>query len=253
MTRINFTGRRRITRKLVDLQLRSTDGPPRLDLVRLDLSDLGLPEEAPIVVEAYRRANYTRLDAGTVGELDLPRGEPLPEFESATEPLFRIKVVGAGEDEGKLLAVADQLRAHVPDEEDEGPQASLLSVAPNDLGQRLWKLDLTDDHPQILVNNRIADWKGFASTPEFHAFVLPEVLRQITQWVIEGMDEDIDDEETPRAMWMRLMADTLGRDPHDARDMDSTDLDSWMDNTVDEFCSRHALLERYEETSEVGE
>lgn len=252
MTRINFTGRRRITRKLVDLQLTSTDGTPRLNLVRLDLADLGLPEDAPVVVEAYRRSNYTRLDAGTVGALDLPRNEPLPEFESATEPLFRIKVVGAGEEEGKLLAVADQLRAHVPDEE-EGPQASLLSVAPNDLGQRLWKLDLTDDNPQILVNNRIADWKGFASTPEFQAFVLPEVLRQVTQWVIEGLDEDIDDEETPRAMWMRLMADTLGRDPRDTRDMDPTDVDFWIDTTVNEFCSRHAFLERYEETSEVGE
>lgn len=252
MKRINFTGRQRITRDCIDLQLRSSDGPPRLDLVRLNLSELNLPEAAPVVVEAYRRANYTRLDAGTVGELDLPRDVPLNEFGSATEPLFRVKVVGEGEQEGMLLAVADRLRAYLPDEE-EGPKASLLSVAPYDLGQRLWKLDLTDDEPQILVNKRVTDWKGFASTPEFHAFVLPEVLHQVAQWVINALEEDIDDEETPRAMWARFMTDELDRDPRDALDMDPGDRDFWVDTTVDEFCAHHTLFERYEEAREVGD
>jgi hypothetical protein len=129
----------------------------------------------------------------------------------------------------------------------------LLSVAPKDLGQRLWKLDLSDDDPQILVNSAIGDWKGFASTPHFAAFVLPEAFGQILEWVIAGLNDDDDEAESPRWMWTRFIADELGRDPSEASELDPVDMDLWIDMTVDEFCDRHRLLDRYDEAQEGGQ
>ena len=67
----NYTGRSRITRKMVRLELsEDSSGPPTFDL-ELDLQELALPEDARIWIEAYHRQSYMRFDWGTVSE---PKG-----------------------------------------------------------------------------------------------------------------------------------------------------------------------------------
>lgn len=240
MKRINFTGRKRITKRRVQFRVRDVDEDPHLDVLKLDLDNLGLPEKSPVFVEAYRRSKYDRIHAGTVQELDLPTGYPLLAFESIEEPLFRVKVIGTGDDSGKLLAVADQLR---PAKEDEGPQQSLLSIACARLGQRLWKLDVADDDPQLLVNVDVGDWKEFAATPMFRSLVLPEAFRQVVDWVLEDLDEMPDDDATtPRALWVSFLAD-MDCDPREIDASDSDERDIYIENVMTRFCQDHRFLD----------
>jgi len=249
MIRLNYTGRKRIAQDRVKLRVRQVDGAPVLDVVQIDLQNLGLPGSATLLVEAYRRSRYIRCPAGTVASPTLPSGVTLGEFEAAESPLFRVKVVSPEGDAGKLLAVADQLRPVI---EDEGPQASLLSVAPAELGQQLWRLDLSDDHPQLLVNRAIGDWRNFAAMPLFSALILPEALRQVIEWVVQE-PSDLDEEDTPRAQWVRFLADALGYDPREADLSESEEKKTFINDAVRQFCSQHRFLDSVAPELEGGE
>jgi hypothetical protein len=247
MTRLNFTGRVLIRRSKVRLRLRTVGGEPVFDVLHLDLQDLTLPAAGEVIVEAYGRSKFTRFSAGTVGSIDLLSGQPLTEFEAVESPLFRVKVVGVGEHSGKLLAVADQLRAK---REDEGPQSSLLSIAGAQLGQCLWELDFRDDDPQLLVNSSIGDWKNFAASPMFAALVLPEVLTQVIRWAVGDLGAVGEGDETPRALWVSFITDGLGTDPREADLSDEDDKENFVDDAVKRFCERHRFLDNI--LQEVG-
>jgi hypothetical protein len=239
VTRLNYTGRKRIHRDKVQLRVRAVDGTPVLDVSRIDLTGLTLPGSAAVVVEAYRRSRYVRCTAGTVAAPALPTGVQLGDFEAAESPLFRVKVVGSDGEAGKLLAVADQLQPQVLNE---APQASLLSVAPADLGQQLWRLDRSEDSPQLLINRDIGDWRNFAATPLFSALVLPEALRQVIEWVVQEPAE-LREEDTPRALWVRFLADELGHDPREADHTRPPDRETYISDAVRQFCAQHRFLD----------
>lgn len=239
MTTLNYTGRKRIHRDRVQLRVRQVDGVPVLDVVRIDVEGLTLPGSATLVVEAYRRSRYIRCEAGTVASPALPTGVRLGEFEAAESPLFRVKVVSPDGETGKLLAVLDQLRPQI---EDEGPQISLLSVAPAELGQRLWRLDLSEDNPQLLINRNVGDWRNFAAMPLFSALVLPEALSQVIEWVVQE-PAVLDEEDTPRALWVRFLTENMGHDPREADLTEPEDRETFIGDVVGQFCTQYRFLD----------
>jgi hypothetical protein len=239
VTRINYTGRKRIPRDRVSLRIASNGG------IKLHVTSVELPPDLPpgarVVIEAQRQTRFMRLDCGTVASPLLPIGEPLIEFDVADGIRFRLKVVGASEaDEGKILAAADGIVA-ASDETPSGREP-LLAFRPAPLDQRLWKLDISDGAwPVVLVNQSIGDWHQFAREPHFQALVYPEVLRQIALWVVENL-EDADEPDTPAGAWRRFLKD-LGTDPVEDAPPDEEErsgwAQDWADDVADKFCRRH--------------
>lgn len=240
MTRLNFTGRRRIPKINIGLRVRTATSYPVLDVLRLDLDELRLAGDADIVIEAYRQTSYMRFSAGTVGSPSLPTGCPLREFEAPDAVRFRVKVVGAGDDEGKILAAADQLRASLAGDA-EDPQTSLLTIVPEDLGHVLWRLDFDDDEPKLVVNKGIGDWRGFALQPTFTAFVLPEALRQIARWTLRNLELFEEGEVTPIVGWVFYLTE-LGHDPRDVSDAEESS-ELWVEDVVAHFGREHRFLD----------
>jgi hypothetical protein len=249
MIKLNYTGRKRIHRDRVQLHVRQRDGAPVLDVIKINLNELSLPGSATVVVEAYRRSRYIRCAAGTVSSPALPSGIRLDAFEAAESPLFRVKVVSPDGDIGKLLAVVDQLRPQI---EDEGPQTSLLSVAPAELGQQVWRLDLSEDSPQLLINKNIGDWRNVAATPVFSALVLPEALRQVIEWVVQD-PSDLDEEDTPRSLWVRFLAEQMGHDPRETDLTEHEDQEAFVSDVVRQFCSQYRFLDSLVQVLEGGD
>lgn len=237
MTRINFTGRKRLERGDIEIRVRNVDGVPVLDVLRLQLQRLALSAKARVVVEAYRETILMRFDLGTVGELALPVGQSLSEFDSPEVIRFRVKVIDVGANHGKLLAVADRLRPHL-EEDGAEPHSSLLTTAPEDLGHVLWRLEIKDDEPKLLVNNAVGDWKGFAISPPFVAFVLPEALRQIAIWVAEEIDSLEDGDDTSLARWVSFFI-AMGHDPHVGSFEDKRDRELWADEVAAQFSRKN--------------
>lgn len=238
MTRLNYTGRRRITLNRLELQLRDGPSGVLLDVTKVDLVGLGLAADALVVVEPYRQLARRRIDCGTVGSLEVPVSEPLPEFNTADGVLVDVKVIGVGADDGKLLAAARHVR---PEASTAGGKDPILPIAPSqDLGQRLWRIEL-DSTPTVFVNAGIGDWKGFTREPHFQALVFPEVVRQVALWVYENR-ETVEDDDAALAQWHRFLTsigkDVIGNPP------DEDEEAAWAEDAAAAFCRRHKFLDR---------
>jgi hypothetical protein len=202
MTRINFTGRRRITRSRIHLHLASDDDGIRLDVRRIDLGGLNLPDDALVAVEAYHQTTYARVSCGRVGALDLARDVALPQFSAPETILFRVKVIGTGPDDGRLLAAADRLPATAI--EGSGGRRPLLPFrAEPDMGM-LWRLDFAMDQPTVVIDAGIGDWHEFARQPYFVSLVYPEILRQVALWVFDRQEEAAEGESV-ESYWIQFL------------------------------------------------
>jgi hypothetical protein len=238
VTRLNYTGRRRVTRDKVRLRLSESDSRLLLNVDRLDLDGLAMPADAEVIVEAYRQTARQRINCGTTGALAVPTSVSLTQFDVPDGLLFRVKVVGVGDADGKLLAAGDRIPATA--DNGEGGQISLLPFRPSsDLGQRLWRLD-TDDDPVLLINAEVGDWKGFALQPLFQALVFPELVRQLALWVLDNKD-DAEEGESAVAIWRRFLAD-LGWDPV-TNPPGEGEQKQWADDVTAAFTRKHKFLD----------
>jgi hypothetical protein len=239
VTRLNYTGRKRVTRDRVRLRLTEPDGKLLLDVQGLQFKGLRQPDDAEVIVEAYRQTARRRVPCGTVGALCLPTAVPLAEFDVPDGLLFRVKVVGVGDADGKLLAAGDRIPAVTDNQNGDG--TSILPFKPSsDLGQQLWRLD-TDPDPLLLINSGVGDWKGLARQPYFQALVFPELVRQAAMWVLANM-EDPDENEGAASNWRRLLAG-LGKDPV-ADPPQEDEQEQWADDVAEAFARKHKFLDR---------
>jgi hypothetical protein len=238
VTTLNFTGRQRITRDRVRLRVLQSGSVLTLDVERLDLDSLRLPNDAQVIVEAYRQTARHRISCGTVGDLSLPTSVTLPEFNVPEGLLFRVKVVGVSEADGKLLASGDRIPAS--GEDDDGNQVPILPFRQSqDLNHQLWRLDI-EDEPIVLINSEVGDWKGFALEPRFQALVFPEIVRQIALWALLNKD-DAEDKDSATSVWRRFLSN-LGYDPVAGPTDDAEQQKYWADEVAEYFASKYKFL-----------
>lgn len=214
----------------------------------LNLADYSLPDNASVFVEAYRQTSFMRFPFGTVAAPQPSRAvsRRLTEFASPAGLLWRVKVTSTEGRAGVLLAKGDRIPAS-DDEEQPDNRMALLPPAPAELGQETWRVDLDGaDGPQLLVNNRVGDWKAVAASPVFRSLAYPVAIRQVL-WHIYKVEETrtMDDLDDWRCLWLSFAArlPSVGGPP-----FDSTDDDVWKDwitEAVESFTRQHQMLDRY--------
>ncbi len=241
---LNFTNRRRINHSDVDIRLKAEAAGPALELRALGFDKLALPDDCTVVVDVRRPASTTavRWHLGDLKDLQLPLTKDLPAFfGDAADVLCRVKAVGTGEAQGRLLAAADKIRP--TQGEGEGGSTPLLRFTEDgSLGQILWRLTL-EDEPVVHVNAGLEDWRQFIRQPLFRALVLPEVLRQIVPWVLDQEDSlDADDASEDVAGRWRAFFASIGRPVTEAPTGDE-EREDWIDGLVSDFARRHHLLD----------
>lgn len=241
--RLNYTGRKRILRAGIRLRTDEAGATPAVIIEQLDVTGLELVGEAVIVLEAQRQMTYERIEVGSATGLVLPLRRELTRFIDLEGVNFRVKIVGADDGAvGRILAAADGL-APVADPSDTTAR-SLLHFKSADLGQRVWKLILTDDvdWPVVHVNKNAGELRDFANSEAFVAYAYPEILAQIA---VETLVDDAWDEAgTWQYEWGRFFA-WLGMSPSEAPlpNGNPDDLAEWIDDLVDTFCRRHSLAD----------
>lgn len=233
--RFNYTGRRRIPRSRVRIRILERGKRRHFD-AELALDGLRLPRKASVFVEAYYRHAYRRFDFGTVGDPRSPADRSLDAI-PARNPLFRVKVVRIEGSVARILAAADRV---VPEhgEREEEERLSLLPVEFEDLGDRVWTLDLESDWPRLVLNRRFGSIREAArSDAAFLTLVYPEVLRAVlTRALAEGrFDPDSDDDDWG-TMWLRFACRELAR-PHPP-ERPGREADEWIEEAVNAFCRR---------------
>ena len=244
--KFNYTGRKKIRRSDVRIDLLRDDDDRRYFNLSLHLADLELPQTAQVYVEAYHRSGYQRYDFGTVGKLRIPADRTLGSISASVTPLFRVKVVDKTGTHGRILASVDKIR---PASEDNQPAASrsLLFVEYDDLGNTVWQLDLEGDWPVLRLNRAVDEISLIASSDNrFSSLVYPEVLRQILTRILivdEHTDPDCDDDWP--SLWLKLAATLPGMSvPFQAS---RAGRQAWVDNAVEAFCANFNLLDKFDQ------
>lgn len=235
--RLNYTGRKKIPRSRVHIRVHEHGGQRSFD-ARLELSGLALPEDAELYVEAYYRSAFRRFGFGTVGRPVAPADRSLAGI-PARHPLFRVKAVVRENGLARIVAAADRVLPQQTDHEDE-ERASLLPVEYSDLGERIWKLDLSGEWPTLHLNR---NFEGIGTAarqgPEFFALVYPEVLRAVLQHILQEQrfDPDSDDDDWG-TLWLRFACNELGQPRPPQADVESATVQEWIEQTVNAFCMR---------------
>ena len=246
---INFTRRQNVTRDRIDIRmLEVVTGEPLAAKADLSLDGLGFPGDAQVTIEAYHRSSGQRFDCGTVANLNIPSPLVLNEVDRSGSVLFRIKVIGVGEDSGRILGSAERVQPK-SDDEDEG-RRSLFPVLFRDLGAETWQVDTAedDDRPVLVLNKRIT---GISHLLQKNAllqgFLLPAALRIVLEKLVRDTT-DFDDEPGWKSEWVEYCRDGLGM--HSPAGLGPDDQDEWVDLCVRRFCELSGFVEAIQRVEE---
>lgn len=245
--KFNYTGRKRIPRSRVAIEIMGKNGPTSFE-ASIDLTGLNLPKSADVFVEAYRRSFFKRFYFGTVSRLRPPTDRSLADLDPRALAMFRVKVVEAA-GKGRILAVADKI---IPRRAEDEPanKICLLPVDFVDLGQSIWRLDVEGDWPSLQLNIQIDNIREIArSDTHFLSLVYPEVVRQILHKIV--VEEDHTDPETDPEDWMsqwltftRLLGVKQLPPSGDSEPILQEKL-KWIDDAVEAFGSSNKVLEKF--------
>ena len=243
--RLNYTGRRKIPRDNIHVTLYRNGGVDEFDAV-IRTADLELPETGRVFVEAYHQSSWMRFDYGTVGVSAIPPDRRLTAFYEGARILFRVKVVSADEESGKILAEADRL---VPiSHDDDRSREPLLPVRiVGGLGDRIWRV-AWESGPILELNKAEPKVKHLVTADaRFKWLVLPEVLRSIlTHVLLENMDEeDEPGESNPGRRWLDFSLSMHPEPPPKPEARDVEIIEKWVDEVVAAFSSRHRALDHW--------
>ena len=234
---INHTGRRKILRSELQINMKvSEDSTPEFD-VDFSLKRDNLPDDATIYIEAYKNNTIQRFHFGTVGHIVKPENRKLDQIDLSAPTLFRIRIVDETGHHGRLVASADQIR---PDSDEDIQKNSLLPVKSTPLEELTWKVEIENGvKPVLCINSRIPDAKGqLASNPRFQSLILPAALRQILMFYL--WNDDTDDDDPIAGQWLLFAEQLLTERPHEN---DPLLLMQWIDDVVSEFSRAFRLTE----------
>jgi hypothetical protein len=244
--RINWTDRRRLERKHLQVTLRrSTEESASFDFTA-DLSAYELPGDARVCVEAYHQTSWMRFDFGTVGLFRPPADRRLTELDPDALK-FRVKVLGTGAGDGRILAEAEGLHPQDP-EEVHADKKPLFVPRAADLGDEVWRLVIDEgaEAPYLEVNRNLGDWKAIARSPHFIWLIYPMVLRRVLETALEGDGADGLDADDWKVRWIRFAARLPGMTPPLGEESTEDDRHQWVEAAVAAFCRRQRFRELYE-------
>ncbi|HSW62827.1 MAG TPA: hypothetical protein VLH56_05920 [Dissulfurispiraceae bacterium] len=250
--KLNYTGRRKLPRANLGFQVHSGEDGVSSFWASLSLRGFQLPPDAEVFVEAYRGASYMRFPFGTVGNLVMPENTILDQIPPGGVPLFRVKIVR----DGRLIAVADRIVPHT-DADDPKDRLCLLPVEFIDLGDIVWRLDLSEDHPVLQVNAGIEGIREAVRTDSsFFSLVYPEIVRQVLRHIllVENYGDEECDPDDWQGNWLRFAQALPGVSRPPSRNLLAPLLDKefWIEAAVQAFCQKWRVRERFRSHGEEG-
>lgn len=250
--RLNYTGRKRISREDVRIALQEKPGEPAAFEADLgNLREYKLPADALVFVEARLQTRWMRFPFGTVGAITPCPDRHLTEFDSTDGVLFSVKVTSASERSGMMLAEADRIPVRFPGKVEE-PRLPLLPVKADDLGQEVYRIDFSGPTPMLLINRAAGDKDTIARSPLFMSLVYPAALREIVTRIIHVEQYEEYDEEGDGWMdrWLKFAARLPNIGPIPGKDDDDREL--WIDDVVAAFAKQQTMLDRFAASWQKG-
>lgn len=239
--RLNSTGRKRITRDRVTIEL-----TPPLDTFSfpsatalVNLEDLGLEPKARVVLEAYFRSSSMRFRCGTVETITVPTPMILTDIDRGGAIQFRLLVIAA-DDSGRILASAEGLKPLL--RSDSPDRQPLLPLRETDLAEELWRVDIdVRNGPWLVINSRVPGLSArLRADPLVQGLILPHALREVLRHLpTEGEDEGDQDWGDD---WRKFLGQLdLDVEPDDPSAEES--VEEWIEDAVRRFTQLRRFAE----------
>ena len=203
---------------------------------KLDLDGLNLPENASIELICETRDEELYFPLGTIFNKQLIKRD-LSKYDLNSLPLFRIIVFIHGNP--KLLASSDNFRAITKN--GDLPCTSLLPVIVSEnLEERLWKLEIKDEGPQLLINSNEVGMKQLLEDQILiKGLILPEIVSQILKYIIKKDDDTRDWINNWKIFASKYGVEDFAQiDPNDDNEIEDT-----VDRIVKAWCQDISLCE----------
>ncbi len=245
--RVNSTGRRRISRDHVTIEV--FDGTPRTFDAAIDLKDFEAPPDAVVVLEATCAGSNTisRFEWGTFGRLTPPDRRELRDLHGQNV-FFSLKVIDRTERFGRILGLAENIRPIKGGLKTATGRRGILPVETADLGDELWRLEFRTEDVYLLVNERLPDLADrIRFDAAIYSLIYPSVIREI---LARALDEEVEgDDETDRwpTLWMNFARRLHPQQAVPPAADEADERLEWISEVVTAFCSEHTLREKFQQ------
>jgi hypothetical protein len=243
--KINYTGRIRIPRSDIVINVTRTGEKFGFDADLKALEKYNLPKDALVFIEAYRQTSWMRFPFGTIQSITPPENRTLQEFDSPEGIFFRVKVTNRS-DVHKLLAEADGIPLVKPDQKKDKTEP-LLPVKPQKLGHEVYRVDFSGITPLLLINSELGIKESIVKSSQFAALAYPAILREIlTRILIVEKYRDPSNAEDWQSKWLNFSLRLPGVEPLPVDD-DDQEIFDWIDSVISSFARKNNLKDRFEE------
>jgi hypothetical protein len=229
--RINSTGRKKIRIDWITASIDDTEPAPRISF-HVDLTALDLPNDAVVIAEAARGTLVERIALGTVSAVTPVDNYPLETFPTREGVRVAVKVA---DDSGRLCARSVAIKPDRAEGSDDANEPLLNFRADDSLGQVAWMLDFSTDEPVVVMNAALPGWNDVARSGIFVGLVYPEILRQISLWVVK--EQDHAEEGSPCLQWKSFLTH-IGTSPDG---IGEGEVDEWAQGVALRFAEIHRL------------
>jgi hypothetical protein len=251
--RFNFTGRKRVPRKRVAIEV--YDGKPRTFAAAIDLDGMGFLNSAEVKLEATCAGSNVvkRFDFGTVEKIVPPAGSQLEDLEGENV-FFSLKVIDKSERFGRILGIAENIRPVHAGKQTATGRRGILPVEHAELGNELWRLDFKENDVFLLVNRNVSGVsERFGYDPLFFAVLYPNIIRTILHRAIEEQpDVDAQDDRWP-VLWLNFGRKLQSEHAYPPPPDESEACDEWVEDVVSQFCNLYRLKAKYAEAGSFGD
>ncbi|PLY00757.1 MAG: hypothetical protein C0623_06615 [Desulfuromonas sp.] len=235
-TTSNPTGLKNIDKQRIVIAVEKNGGSPSFNLSKLDVANLGIDADSKVICIARAGKTSHRIELGTVGDFD-KKFYNIDGLDESAPLRFRLLI--REPDRPKLVATAENLKPHSEDEE-EGE--SLMAVEPVDLGQLLWRCEVTAEGPVLQVNSRVFPHASSAQNyVPFATMVLPEAFRNVLDEICKNRLR-VDDEDDWMYHWGQWL-EHVGAGKPPASD-DEDDLNEWKEGAVEAFSNKYKFADQ---------
>jgi len=234
ISRINYTGRKKIPLESFTLEFGNSSGPDfKLNADLANLADLRLCADASVSIHGSHRIRRIIFECGTIKEIKDPKVfTSTSNFEGLG---FTVKITDVTGTPGKLLAESAVI--YPKSHGDKSSKKTILPILQSDLDDEIYRVDFSGDRPVLLINKNAGDKNSIAKSPFFRSLVYPSVLREILTriLIINEYDDPDDDDAGWQAKWLEFGSLMPGMSENPKISEDEFVLIKWIENVVSSF------------------